>query len=177
MPLLKYFIQFLLKNIAAPFSINKFFNDIKSQGYKVGRDTLYAYLGHLEDAFLIFSVPIFSESLRRVQTTPKKIYAIDNGLVGANAFNLSANWGKFFENQVYLDLRRQGKDIFYYQTADGYEIDFVTRDNQGKLELIQVAWEVDDPQTLKREERALRQAEKELGIPGRIIDLKSYLSA
>ena len=174
-PLLKYFIQFLLKNIAAPFSINKFFNDIKSQGHKAGKDTLYTYLGYLEDAFLIFSVPVFTESLRRLQTTPKKIYAIDNGLVGANSFNLSENCGKFFENQVYLDLRRQGKEIFYYQTSDGLEIDFVTKDKQGNFEMIQVAWEMDDPRTLEREERALRQAEKELGIPGKIIDWNSYL--
>lgn len=37
---MKYFISFFLKNIAAPFSINKFYNDIKSQGHKAGKDTL-----------------------------------------------------------------------------------------------------------------------------------------
>jgi predicted AAA+ superfamily ATPase len=172
--LLKYFISFLLKNISSPFSINKFYNDIKSQGYKAAKDTLYTYLSYLEDAFLIFTVPIFTESLRRLQTTPKKIYAIDNGLVVANTFNLSANLGKLLENQLYLDLRRQGKKTFYYQTSDGYEIDFITQDNQGKHELLQVVWEADDPLTLEREERALRQAEKELGFPGRLIDWKSY---
>jgi len=173
--LLKYFINFLLKNISSPFSINKFYNDIKSQGHKVGKDTLHSYLAYLEDAFLIFTVPIFTESLRRTQTTPKKIYAIDNGLIGANTFNLSPNMGKFLENQVYLDLRRQKKKIFYYLTSDGYEIDFVTQDDQGKHEIIQVAWETDDPLTLKREERALRQAENELGFPGKLIDWKTYL--
>ena len=39
-----------------------------------------------------------------MQTTPKKIYAIDNGLILANTFNLSDNLGKLLENQVYLDL-------------------------------------------------------------------------
>ena len=39
--LMKYFIIFLLKTIATPFSINKFYNDIKSQGHKAGKDTLY----------------------------------------------------------------------------------------------------------------------------------------
>lgn len=173
--LLKYFISFLLKNVAAPFSINKFYNDIKSQGHKVAKDTLYAYLAYLEDAFLIFTVPIFTESLRHKQTTPKKTYAIDNGLIVANTFNLSENLGKLLENQVYLDLRRQGKEIFYYHTSDGYEIDFITRDNRGKYEIIQVVWETEDPLTLERETRALHQAEKELGFPGRLIDYKSYL--
>ena len=175
--LLKYFIQFLLKSVSAPFSINKFYNDIKSQGYKVAKDTLYSYLDYIEDAYLVFSVPIFSESLRRIQTTPKKIYGIDNGLITANTFNLSANMGKMLENQVYLDLRRQGKKIFYYQTKDGYEIDFITQDLQGHHEMIQVVWDASDKDTLEREERALRQAEKELGFPGRLINWTSYLKS
>jgi len=173
--LLKYFINFLLKNVSSRFSINKFYNDIKSQGHKAAKDTLYSYLAYLEDAFLIFAVPIFTESLRHMQTTPKKIYGIDNGLIAANTFNLSDNIGKLLENQVYLDLRRQGKKIFYYQTSDGYEVDFVTQDLKGKHEILQVAWDATDPLTREREERALRQAEKELGFSGRLIDWSTYL--
>ncbi|MCH9628136.1 MAG: hypothetical protein S4CHLAM2_17890 [Chlamydiales bacterium] len=175
--LLKYFISFLLKNVSAPFSINKFYKDIKSQGYKVAKDTLYAYLAHLEDAYLIFTVPIFTESLRRTQTTPKKIYAIDNGLVVANTFNLSESLGKLLENQVYLDLRRHGKKIFYYQTSDGYEIDFITQDKRGSYEIIQVVWEASDPHTLERKMRALDQAKQELGFPGKLLDYTSYLQS
>lgn len=129
----------------------------------------------MEDAFLVYSVPIFTESLRRLQTTPKKIYGIDNGLISASTFNISANYGKLFENQVYLDLRRQGKKIFYYLTSDGYEIDFITQDREGKHEIIQVVFEADNSHTLEREERALTQAKLELGLPGRILDLKTYL--
>ena len=173
--LLKYFVNVLLKNAASRFSINKFYNDIASQGYKVGKDTLYSYLEHLEDAFLLFTVPLFTESLRRLETTPKKIYAIDNGLINANTFNLSLNFGKLLENQVYLDLRRQRKEIFYYVTSEGYEIDFIAKDREGSSEIIQVVWDQKDSQTLEREQRALHSAEKELGIPGKIIDYKSYL--
>lgn len=173
--LMKFFIKFLLKNISSPFSINKFYNDIKSQGYKISKDTLYLYLAYLEDAFLIFTVPIFSESLRHSQIIPKKIYAIDNGLVLANTFNLSENFDKFLENQVYLDLRRQGKKIFYYQTSDGHEIDFITQDKQGKYEIIQVVWEMKETSTIEREKKALEEAQKELGFPVKIIDCESYL--
>jgi predicted AAA+ superfamily ATPase len=170
-------INSLLKNVSSPFSINKFYNDIKSQGYKVSKDTLYAYLDYLDDAFLIFSVPIFTESLRASQTTPKKIYAVDNGLILANTFNLSDNIGKLLENQIYLDLRRQKKKIFYYRTSEGYEVDFITQDHQGKHEMIQVVWDLEDPLTLRREERGLRQAEEELGFPGKIIDWPTYLKS
>lgn len=174
--LLKYFIQFLLKNVSSSFSINKFYNDIKSQGYKVGKDTLHTYLSYLEDVFLVFTVPIFTESLRKLQTTPKKIYGIDNGLMGANSFNFSDNYGKLFENLVYLDLRREKKEIFYYMTKEGYEIDFVTRDRKGSYEILQVVWDKEDAKTLERELRGLEAAKKELGFPGRIIDTESYIN-
>ena len=82
---------------------------------------------------------------------------------------------KDVENQLYLDLRRQGKDIYFYNTSDGYEIDFVTIDKAGVKEIIQVVWDINDPKTLEREQRALVQAEKELGCVGKIITSKDYL--
>lgn len=173
--LLKYLAISLLKNAASPFSVNKFYNDIKSQGYKVGKDTIHNYLEYIEDAFLAFTVPLYSESARAAQNIPKKIYAVDNGLINANSLGTNELHNKFLENQVYLDLRRQGKDIYFYNTKDGYEVDFVTVAKDGSRELIQVTVNMNDPQTAQREQRALEQAEQELGIKGRIITLEDYL--
>lgn len=173
--LLKYLTFTLLKNAATVFSSNKFFNDVKSQGYKVAKETIYTYMGYLEDAFLIFTVPFYTESEREIQNKPKKIYAIDSGLVQMSSLGINALYGKFFENLIYLDLRRQGKTIYFYTTRDGFEVDFVTVDKDGARELIQVAWEVDDPKTMQREQRALDQAKQELGLEGRIITLRDYL--
>jgi hypothetical protein len=172
--LLKYLTKTLLINAAAPFSINKFYNDIKSQGYKVSRETLYNYVDYIEDAFLIFIVPIYSESLRAQHTTPNKVYAVDNGLINAFSLKIKDIYHKLLENQVYLDLRRQGKNIFYYNTKDGYEIDFVTVDKSGEREIIQVTWDMTDTKTSERERRALDQAQEELGIKGRIITSREY---
>ena len=41
--------------------------------------------------------------------------------------------------------------------------------------MIQVVWEANDPLTIEREERALHQAKKELGFPGRLLDWSTYL--
>lgn len=172
--LLKYLTKTLIINAASPFSVNKFYNDIKSQGYKVGRETLYNYIDYIEDAFLIFKVPLYSESVRAQHTISNKIYAIDNGLINALSLKIKNLYSKLLENQVYLDLRRQNKEIFYYNTKDGYEIDFVTVDKSGERELIQVTWDMNDPKTAEREQRALAQAEKELGIKGRIITSREY---
>jgi uncharacterized protein len=172
--LLKYLIKTLIINAATVFSVNKFYNDIKSQGYKVSRDTIYNYLNYIEDTFLIFRVPLYSESARLQQTSSNKIYVIDNGLINASSLKIKGLYNKYLENQVHLDLRRQAKDIFYYNTKKGYEVDFVTIAKNGERELIQVAWDMDNPQTAEREQRALDHAEKELGIKGRIITHKEY---
>ena len=172
--LLDYMIRFLIKNASTPNSANKMYNSFKSQGFSVGRETVYDYLKYIEDAFLIFMVPIYSESIRAQHTTPNKIYVIDNGLINAFSLKIKDLYHKFLENQVYLDLRRQGKNIFYYNTKDGYEIDFVTVDKNGERDLIQVTWDMSDPATFERELRALAQAEEELGIKGRIITSRDY---
>ena len=119
--------------------------------------------------------PIFSESIRKIQVNPKKIYIVDNGLVRANKLSLSLQFGNLFENQIYLDLKRSGKKVSYYLTKDNYEIDFVVENLDGSLELIQVVWDISDKKTLDREKRALLQAEKELGIKGRIITPQDYI--
>lgn len=173
--LIKYLIKSLIKNVASPFAVNKFYNDTRSQGYNVGKDTIYQYMEYVEDSFLAFPVPIFSESIRKIQVNPKKIYIIDNGLIRANRLSLSSQWGHLFENQIYLDLRRKGKKISYYLTKEGCEIDFVVESLDGSLELLQVVWDINDKKTLDREKRALLQAEKELKIKGRIITPQEYI--
>lgn len=174
--LIKYLAKTLLANAATIFSLNKFYNDIKSQGFSASKDTLHNYLGYLEEAYLIFTVPMYSESTRLKQTNPKKVYAIDNGLINAMTLKINDIQNKYLENQVFLDLRRQGKEIFYYKTADGNEVDFVTVDKEGQREIIQVTWDMSDPKTADRETRALKQAEQELGFSGKIITLRDYLS-
>ncbi len=93
----------------------------------------------------------------------------------ASSLSLLKNEGRALENAVYLDLRRKGHEIYYYLTQDGYEVDFLTRDLHGNLNLYQVALEMQDEKTLLRETRALQSAEKELGIKGTLITKKNYL--
>ena len=168
----------LLKNVGTAFSTNKLYQTLKTQGFSTSKDTLYEYLDHIEDAYLVFCVPLFSESIRQQQTNPKKTYAIDTGLARAEVMSLSDNIGHAFENLVYLDLRRQGKTVYYYLTESRYEIDFVAKAIDGSMELIQVTWETDEQSDVfLREKRALEAAQQELGIPGRIITPITYCQA
>lgn len=175
--LIKYMIKYLVRNSATNVSLNKLYNDLKSQGYTIGRATVYDYLNYISDAYLAFLVRLYSESVRKTQANPRKIYTIDTGLTKAYSLSNTINIGHLFENMIYLDLRRRGDEIYFYHTNEKYEIDFFTRSLDGRLHLYQVAWDVSEPETLKREQRALHAAEKELSIKGELITPFTYFKS
>ena len=86
--LIKYMILSMIHNVGKPFAVNKFYNDLKSQGYQIGKDILYEYADHIEDAYLAFSVAIYDKSIRKTHTNPKKLYAIDPGYGQSTNFGL-----------------------------------------------------------------------------------------
>ncbi len=173
--LVKYMILSMIHNVSNPFSINKFYNEIRSRGYKTGKDVLYEYAEHIEDAYLAFSTSIYDRSIKRVQSTPKKVYAIDSGLIRATTLDFESDLGKLFENIIYLDLKRLGYEVQYYLTKERYEIDFIATSPRGDQKFFQVVWDMDNPKTREREERALEKGIEELKIDGEIVTLESYL--
>ncbi len=171
----KYLILSMIHNVGNPFTVNKFYNDLKSHGYQTGKDVLYGYAEHIEDAYLAFSVDIYDKSLRKVRANPKKMYAIDPGLVRSVVLNYDRDFGRLFENVIFLDLKRLGCKISYYLTSNRNEIDFVVETPQGHKKCLQVAWEQDTKKTFDRELRALEEGMQELKMGGEIITLDSYL--
>jgi predicted AAA+ superfamily ATPase len=173
--LIKYMILSMLNNVSNPFTINKFYNELKSRGFKTSKDILYEYADYIEDAYLGFLVPIHDKSIRKTQMNPKKIYAIDPGLVRATTLDYDGDLGKLFENVIYLDLRRLGCKINYYLTSKRYEVDFIIKSSKGNKKFFQVVWNTEDKETYSREKKALDSAIGELKIKGDIITLESYL--
>lgn len=158
---LRWMVRQLLGNAAGSFSVNKFYADLKSQGVAVGKDTLHSYLGYLEDAFLLHGLHIATGSERRRRVNPRKIYPIDTGLIPIFDRSGKTNLGHQLETAVSLELVRRGAEITYVRTAGGYEVDFLARYFDGREELIQVCANIDNPDTLAREVRALREAAAE----------------
>jgi predicted AAA+ superfamily ATPase len=173
--LIKHMIISMLHNVGRPFSINKFYNESKSRGYETGREVLYDYADYIEDAYLAFAIPIYDSSVRKVQTNPKKLYAIDTGIVRALTLDYDRDLGRLFENIVFLDLRRKRCQVSYYLTEDRKEIDFIVQTPRGHKKFFQVVWDMTDEKTFERESQALEAGMKELNIPGEILTLDSYL--
>lgn len=172
---LKYLFLSVIQNVARPFSVNKFYHDLKSQGHSLTKDALYSYTDYIMDAYMGFFVPLYDLSVRKMQTNPKKTYAIDPGFVRALTLNYDHDRGRLFENVVFLDLKRRGLKVFYYFTQERYEIDFLVQNGRGEKKFFQVVWDMDDPKTKERELRALEAGMKEQRIDGEIVTLRSYL--
>jgi predicted AAA+ superfamily ATPase len=158
---LRWMVRQLLASPAGSFSIHKFHADLKSQGFAVAKETLHAYLGYLEDAFLVRGIAIATTSERRRRVNPRKIYPIDPGLIPVYDRSGKANLGHALETAVMQELARRGATIAYVVTHSGWEVDFLATYPDGREELVQVCANIDDPATRAREIRALHEAATE----------------
>jgi len=158
---LRWMVRQLLGNAGGSFSINRLHGDLRSQGISVAKDTLHNYLSHLEDAFLVRTVPVATDSLRRRMVNPRKSYPIDPGLIPVFDRSGKANVGHALETAVALNLQRLGAEIAYVRTAENCEVDFLARYPDGNQQLIQVCTNLDAPETRARETRALLAAADE----------------
>ncbi|MCX6082145.1 MAG: ATP-binding protein [Chloroflexi bacterium] len=148
---LKELAFYLLSNPAGLVSFNK----LKDQ-FRLGSvNTIKSYIDYMENGWLVFTLNVYDSSIKRQQIARKKVYCIDTGL--SKVVGFSPNTGKLFENLVFLALRRQTKEIYYFATPGGFEVDFYLPE---KRQLIQVAHNSDASRTITRERevRALSDA-------------------
>jgi predicted AAA+ superfamily ATPase len=127
----------------------------------VAKDAVHALLGHLFDAFLLSAVSLATESERKRNSNPRKIYPADPGLIKAFDTSDRGDVGHALETVVLNELERRGADVAYVKTSEGFEVDFLARRPAGGEELLQVCADPTDERTLAREVRALAAAEKE----------------
>ena len=155
---LRWLQRHLLGNPAAPFSIQKFHDALKSQGLPVSKDSLHAFLAYFEDAFLIRTTSMFTASERQRMVNPRKAYPIDPGLIPIYERSGRGNLGHALETAVLIELLRRGCEVHYVRTPQGNEIDFHALTPSGDTALIQVCADVSDPATFQREIRSLQEA-------------------
>jgi len=160
-PALRRVVRRLAGGPGTMLSVHRFYNDLRSQGLGVGKDTLYAYFEQVEEAYLGFRVPVWSDSERVRASNPQKTYAIDPAL--ARAYSPRSESGHLLENAVYLELRRRGGEISWLRTRSGFEVDFVVVRAEQAL-LVQVCWDPTELDVRERELRALSEAMEETGV-------------
>ena len=141
----RYFLKRVFNNITKPSSVNNIYNDLKSQGLKLSKDSLYQWLDYACNIFLLHKVPTYSKSILKQSTSLSKYYVVDFALAKSVLLPQSEEKGKALENAVYMHLARhlnENEQIYYFN--EGAECDFVIANDEGVKELIQVCWELDE---------------------------------
>jgi len=158
---LRWLVRQFLRNPAAPFSIHRLHQDLKAQGHGISKDALHAMFGYLIDSFLLSAVPLSTESERKRNSNPRKIYPADPGFIRTFGTSGRTNEGYALETVVLVELERRKAEVGYVKTVSGYEVDFHARFPDGNEELIQVCTDISSYETREREVRALREALEE----------------
>ncbi len=148
---------FLATNAGKEFTYNSL-----AKSFELGSsNTVASYISYFEDAYLFFSVPRFSYSLKQQLKNPKKIYGIDTGLITHLSMSFSKDLGRLLENLVFIHLKRLGKEVYYYRQKG--ECDFIVSKNRKVDMAVQVCYDLNSD-NYNREVNGLTEALNELGL-------------
>ncbi len=114
---------YLITNHSGEFTYNRLKNILSFNSVH----TVENYINYLTEAFLIFTLSRFSSKLKEQLKSPRKVYAYDLGMIDAIKFRTSPDTGKLMESLTAIELLRRGKEIYYYRTTDGKEVDFAVK--------------------------------------------------
>lgn len=156
--------SYLINNVSNQYSFRKLANILKFKSDV----TLEKYLKYLEEAYIIFSLSGFSAKAGERLRSPKKIYTVDNGFVASKAVQHFSDNGKLMENLVFTEFVKRGfepnRELFYYKTRNGREVDFAIMNGYEISKLIQVCYDVRNLDAEQREVKSLIEASDELKV-------------
>ena len=175
-----YFQDILYKDIISRFKLSQV-DEIKQIGLyfasNIGKIFSYAtlqkisgvkstssikdYLSYYEQSYLFFYLKKFDYSVKKQIMNPKKVYTIDTAISNRLGFRFSENRGRILENLIFTELRRRGKEVFYYSGKN--ECDFLIKKGFQITEAIQVSWSIDKI-NIQREIKGLEEAIKEYDL-------------
>ena len=160
---LRHLFSAILNSPAQQFSVNKFFNTLKSKGVSCTKNALYEYMDHLCDAYFAHRLSIHADSERVRQVNPEKVYSNDSAFHSCFMPPNVGSRGSLLETLVFLHLRRQQHNLSYVRTRENQEIDFLDiAPATAKERLIQVCETLSAPDTAARELRGLTSPPKAL---------------
>lgn len=151
--LLEDVFVYLVNNASNLLSITNVTNFLKSSGRKTSYDTVAAYIGYIEDTYLVHRAERYN--IRGKETIAGNCKYYLNDLSFNNYLYQGFGYGAGYqlENLVYLELLRNGFDV-YVGSIKGKEVDFVAIKGDRTI-YIQVTLMLIDKQTIEREYSAL----------------------
>jgi len=164
---IKYFLKRIAGSAGSYLSLNKIYNELRSQGYKLDKNFVYDVHEAAKAVYLSLPVSKFDYSELKRINSDKKTYFIDNGLLNAISFKFSNDYGKLLENLCYLQLRREGREFYYFK--DNKECDFILYSESKKPLPVQITYSLADPDTFTRETESLVYCCKKISVKQGVI--------
>jgi hypothetical protein len=124
--LLKRIALFSIKNSGNLISYRQIKRMIEQIYEKTSTNTISEYMSHLLESFIIFEIPLYTNSVKKSNQSPRKIYTIDTGLRKAVLKPLTEDYGRDAENIVFVELLRRGYNVSYWRTGKT-ELDFIAK--------------------------------------------------
>jgi predicted AAA+ superfamily ATPase len=162
LPALKFFLKRIISSATKQLSVNNIYNELKSSGFKIGKNQLYDYLEAAVNIYLAQILRKYSSSLVDRELGERKVYVIDTGLLNALDFKFSDDTGKALEQAVFLELKRREKEIYFFK--DKSECDFIVKTGFDVTEAIQVSATLSDAKTRLLELRGLTDCCNKFGL-------------
>lgn len=154
--------MYLVSNFCNPLSANELSEELGFSSV----NTTKKFMDYLHEPYLFYYLSRYNNKLKLMKKAPRKAYVVDNGFVAAKTFSLSTNLGRLLENQVFIELIRQGYDtektMFYYRSRNDKEVDFVLRKETRVERLVQVCYDLSSPKPEKREVDSIVECAGEL---------------
>lgn len=152
---LRELLRHCLASPASLLSPHRLYLDLRSRGLALGKDTIYRYLDHMTESFLIFLLPVAERSLRKQAMHPKKLHVVDWALGFTYRPAPLIDRGRRLENAVFLHHRRRREDLAYLGGPE--EIDLVIGTETCEA-WVNTAWSLSEDTTWRREAAAIRRA-------------------
>ena len=111
---LRLLIQKLVENIGKSYNVTNLRNRL-SQIVSINKQSLFDYLHFLADSFFVVHINNYQKSFLQ-RETERKTFFIDNGFL--TILSLQVDQPKLFENQIFLELLKAGKEVYYFRLKE-----------------------------------------------------------